>query len=61
MSTSSLVMLLKQQLRLDIALNTLTQTHLSYYKTLQSNLILTRDWLSLRLIRSQRRKKYSLT
>nr|DAK23952.1 MAG TPA: hypothetical protein [Caudoviricetes sp.] len=40
-----------------IALNTLIQTRLSYYKILQSNLISTKDWLSLRLRRLQRRKR----
>nr|DAS59887.1 MAG TPA: hypothetical protein [Caudoviricetes sp.] len=60
MSTSSAETPRMQPLRQDIVLNMLIRTHLSYYKTLQSNLILTRGWLSLRLIRSQRRKKYSL-
>nr|DAT38542.1 MAG TPA: hypothetical protein [Caudoviricetes sp.] len=50
-----------QLLRQGIALNTLIQTHLSYYKILQSNLILTKDWLSLRLRRLQRRKRCLLT
>nr|DAK17989.1 MAG TPA: hypothetical protein [Caudoviricetes sp.] len=50
-----------QLLRQVIALNTPIQTHLSYYKILQSNLISTKDWLSLRLRKSQRRKRCSLT
>nr|DAY10467.1 MAG TPA: hypothetical protein [Caudoviricetes sp.] len=42
MSTSSAETPRMQPLRQDIVLNMLIRTHLSYYKTLQSNLILTR-------------------
>nr|DAX98776.1 MAG TPA: hypothetical protein [Caudoviricetes sp.] len=61
MSTSSVGMRQMQLLRQGIALNTLIQMHLSYYKILQSNLILTKDWLSLRLRRLQRRRRCLLT
>nr|DAM51418.1 MAG TPA: hypothetical protein [Caudoviricetes sp.] len=61
MSTSSAGMRQMQLLRQGIALNMPIQTHLSYYKILQSNPILTKDWLSLRLRKSQRRKRCLLT
>nr|DAX18924.1 MAG TPA: hypothetical protein [Bacteriophage sp.] len=50
-----------QLLRQGIALNMLIQTHLSYYKILQSNFISMKDWLSLRLRRLQHRKRCLLT